>query len=532
MSLRRSRMSVIGRRRALPVALLLVVMLAGGSPAEAANFPPADSGYHNYPEMVTLIHQVAAAHPDIVQLVDIGKSYQGRIIWAAKVSDNVALDEGEPEVLFDGLHHANEHMGAEMAISILTLLTSNYGAATALGRRVTAVVDSRVVWIVFMVNPDGGQYTLTGHPYRYWRKNRQPTPGSSAIGTDLNRNYSYGWGCCGGSSGKPTSDTYRGPAPFSAPETRAIRDLVLSRVIDGRQRIRVSVTFHIPGRLVLWPYGYTSADTPPDMTKLDHQTFVAMGQAMAARNGYQPLQWGDGRRVDGVAIDWLYGTQRIFSYLFELGRSDIIPDEQIGPETSRNRDALLYLMEQADCPYRAIGGAAQYCGPYFDDLEIARGWTVNAGGTDTATDGAWERGVPVADARQLGTAISGQSVLATGLRAGHDVDGGTTTVRSPAIHLPTDASSLHLRYWVGLGADATAADQFAVRLVGGDGTPLATPLTVGGDGTSHVPHWQSLDYVIPPALAGQDVAVELTATDAEADSTVEAGVDQVRVTAP
>ncbi len=52
-----------------------------------------------------------------------------------------------------------------------------------------------------MVNPDGGEYDLTGSPYRAWRKNRQPNAGSSYVGTDLNRNYDYRWGCCGGSSG-------------------------------------------------------------------------------------------------------------------------------------------------------------------------------------------------------------------------------------------------------------------------------------------------------------------------------------------
>ena len=562
-------MKPTSHRRGVPATLLLVVVLAAGAAGSAsavtrsgsaaggsapsagaigpvpagivsslflaqpaANFPAWDSRYHNYPEMVAHIHAVAAAHPDIVELFDIGTSSEGRTIWAAKVSDNVRTDEAEPEVLFDGLHHASEYLGAEMTIYILDLLASNYGGSSALARRVTAIVNTREIWIVFMVNPDGLQYTLTGDPYRAWRKNRQPTPGSTAIGTDLNRNYAYRWGCCGGSSGTPGSASFRGPQPWSAPETRAIRDLVQSRVIGGRQQITVAVTFHTSGRLVLWPYGYTSVDVPPDMTAVDHQAFVAMGRAMAATNGYLPMQWGDGRRVDGVAIDWLYGAQRIFSFLFELGTSDYIPDEQIGPETSRNRDAVLYLMEQAGCPYGAIGQAAQFCGPFFDDLEIDRGWKVNPTGTDTATDGAWQRGIPRAGSFQLGTAASGQSVLATGLAVGHDVDGGSTTVRSPLIHLPAGTSSLHLRYWVGLGADATADDGFRVRVVATDGAAPATPLVVRGDGQSHSPAWRTLDYRIPATLAGRDVAIELVATDAGADSTVEAGVHQVRVTAP
>jgi len=516
--------------------LLLTALFAAGSavPAEAGapNFPPADSLYHNYPEMVAHIHDVAAAHPDIVKLFNLGSSYLGRTIWAAKVSDNVAIDETEPEVLFDGLHHAAEYMSAEMTIYILNLLTSNYGGTGALGQRVTSLVNSREIWIVFMVNPDGFQYSLTGNPYRPWRKNRQPTPGSTYVGTDLNRNYDFHWGCCGGSSPNPGNADYRGPHAFSAPETQVMHDFILSRIVGGRQQIRVGITFHIPGRLVLWPYGYTSVDVPPDMTKLDQKTYVALGKAMAARNGYQPLQWGDGRRTSGSAMDWQYGTQRIFSFLVELGQSDHIPDEKIKSETSRNRDAILYLIEMAACPYAAIGGSVPFCGPFFDDLEVDRGWKTDPDTTDTATDGSWTRGIPKADGLQLSTAISGQSVLATGLAPGHDVDGGTTTVRSPVVHVPAGGASLHLRYWVGLGAGATENDAFMVRLVAPNGTALATALTVKGDGTTRAPHWQTLSYHLPGALAGKSVSIELLARDAGADSTVEAGVDQVRVTAP
>ncbi len=81
----------------------------------------------------------------------------------------------------------------------------------------------------------------------------------------------------------------------------------------------------------------------------------------------------------GDEIDWLYGTQRVFSYTFEMYPTatdtspsrHYPPDELIGRETRRNRDAVLYLMEQADCPYRAIGKAASYCGPLYDDFEVA-----------------------------------------------------------------------------------------------------------------------------------------------------------------
>ena len=120
---------------------------------------------------------------------------------------------------------------------MLRWLTAGYGS----DERVTKIVDTREIWIVFAVNPDGAQYDLTGSPYRASRKNRQPNPGSTAIGTDQ-PNYGYRWACCNGSSGKKSASTYRGPSAFSAPETRAMRDFMASRRIGGRQQIKTAIT--------------------------------------------------------------------------------------------------------------------------------------------------------------------------------------------------------------------------------------------------------------------------------------------------
>lgn len=510
-------------------------------PARAADYPRRDSGYHSYREMTRHLRSLARARPDIVRVFSIGRTHEGRRILIAEVSDDPGVDEGEPEVLFDGLHHAREHLSAEMAIDLLDMLVSRYGQDTKLGRRVTRVVDSRRIWIIPMVDPDGLEWDLSGGAsYRNWRKNRQPTPGSSSIGTDLNRNWGYRWGCCGASSGNPASDFFRGRARWSAPEVRAVRDFVLSRVVDGRQRIRAHVSFHTAGEMVLWPYGHTRTDVPPDMTRLDRRALVGLGRAMAAKNGYLAQQSSAMYLTDGDMIDWMYARQRIFSYTFELyprggtaRQRHYPPDEIIGRETRRNNGALLLLMERADCPYRVLGpeAEARWCGPFFDDLEIARGWRVDPDGTDSAGGGRWARGVPRVDGVQVGHAFDGQAVLATGLAAGRDVDGGTTTVRSPHFRLPSGGgASLTLRYAVALGPNATAADGLRVHLVDESGARVAQLLEVSGDGSAREARWLTLRAPIPGELTGSRIAVELEAVDAGADSLVEAAVDQVRVT--
>ncbi|QHY94024.1 Zinc carboxypeptidase precursor [Streptomyces sp. S4.7] len=334
-----------------------------GRAAEPLDFPSADSRYHNYAEMNAEINQRIAAHPNLISKRVIGKSYEGRDIIAVKISDNVATDENEPEVLFTHHQHAREHLTVEMALYLIRELGDTYGTDS----RVTNAVNNREIWIVPDVNPDGGEYDIATGSYRSWRLNRQPNSGSSAIGTDLNRNWAFQWGCCGGSSGTPGSETYRGARAESAPEVEVVADFARSRVVGGKQQLKAAIDFHTYSELVLWPYGYTRADTAPGMTIDDRNAFAAVGGKMAASNGYTAEQASDLYITDGSIDDWLWGNQKIFAYTFEMypgsagGGGFYPPDEVIERETSRNRDAVLQLLENADCMYRSIGKESQYC---------------------------------------------------------------------------------------------------------------------------------------------------------------------------
>lgn len=322
---------------------------------QTREFPAYDSGYHDYDEMTARIQKAARDHPGLVRVSSIGESYEGRELWAAKISDSPGRDEDEPEVLYVGLHHAREHLTVEMTLYLLDLYTDNYYT----NDRVRKLVNGREIWIVFNLNPDGGEFDVRNGVYDFWRKNRQPNEGSQAIGTDLNRNYGYRWGCCRGSSGAPRSEIYRGESPFSAPETDALRDFINGRVVGGEQQIRTAITFHTYGELILYPYGFTYEDVPADMRPRDFAVFRSMAERMARSNGYTPGQASDLYITDGDMIDWAYGRHRIFAYTFEMYPESpdpgfYPPDEYIGRETRRNRKASLYLAEKAADPYSVI----------------------------------------------------------------------------------------------------------------------------------------------------------------------------------
>jgi carboxypeptidase T len=502
------------------------------------DFPAADAGYHNYAEMNADIDAFAAAHPGIVSpRFSLGNSYQGRALSAVKISDNVGTDESEPEVLFTAGQHAREHLTIEMALYLLHELGGQYGSDP----RITNIVNSREIWIVFNLNPDGSEYDVAAGSYRSWRKNRQPNAGSSAVGTDLNRNWSYRWGCCGGSSSNPASETFRGAGAFSAPETARVRDFVNSRVVGGVQQIKTAIDFHTYSELVLWPYGYTTADTATGLTADDQAALATIGRNMASTNGYTPEQASDLYIADGTIDDWLWGNYKIFAYTFEMYPTTSSPgfyppDEVIAREVGRNREAVLRLLELSDCPYRAIGKETQYCGipsttVFSDDFEANRGWT--PGGS--ATTGAWERGDPQSTdssgPKQLGTTTSGSFDLVTGAAAGasagaNDIDGGATSITSPDIGLPANGSyRLSLSYYLAHGSNATSDDYLQVRV---RGVSTATVLNVRGAATDRDAVWTAATLNLD-AFAGQTISIVIEAADAGTASLVEAAVDDVRV---
>jgi hypothetical protein len=284
------------------------------------------------------------------------------------------------------------------------------------------------------------------------------------------------------------------------------------------------------------------------MTLDDHRTFVAMARAMAASNGYTAEQSSDLYVTDGDQIDWLYGTQRIFSFTWELYPPETAtvwgdhyaPDETIASATANNRSALLWFLGIAGCPYGAISQATEWCGPLFDDFEINRGWDVNPYGTDTATTGAFARGDPSPTslgglAMQADLTTSGRGGMFTGLAAGasansNDLD-GSSTIRSRAIAIPDDARTrlLALRVWWAHGI-SSKYDSLKVYLEDANGTRTLA-WAVSGTSTPRAGAWRDIRVPLPKA-ATPTARIVVIATDGGPDSTVEAGIDDLRVTGP
>ena len=310
--------------------------------ATVEDFPAGYTGYHTYAETQTELQKAVANYPSLTKLGSAGTSYEGRALSLLKISDNAATDENEPEVLFTCNQHAREHLTTEMCLRIVQRLTSGYATDSAIKR----LVDSTEIWVVPSVNPDGSEYDISGGTFHSWRKNRQGS------GTDTNRNWGYKWGCCGGSSGSTSSETYRGTAAFSAPEARAVSNWVNSRVVGGAQQIKTHIDFHTYSELLLWPFGYTYDRTAPGLTAAEATKFETLGKQMAATNGYTPQQSSDLYITDGSVNDWMWATHKIWSFTFEMYPKGSNPgfyprDTQIVPQTTRNDKAVDLLINAA-----------------------------------------------------------------------------------------------------------------------------------------------------------------------------------------
>ncbi len=319
--------------------------------AEAApgDFPPGDEAYHTYAETTAELQKAAQDHSDIAKLSSVGKSYENRELNLLKISDNAGTDENEPEVLFTCNQHAREHLTTEMCLRIVQRFTSGYASDPAIKK----MVDEHEIYVIPNVNPDGSEYDIATGDYRGWRKTRKPVSGSSAVGTDPNRNWDYKWNCCGGSSNSPSAEDYHGPSAFSEPETKAVASFVDSRVVGGTQQIKTHIDFHTFSELVLWPFGYTESDTGEGMTPAEAQRFTDLGKKMAGTNNYTPEQSSDLYITDGDINDWLWGKHKVLSYTFEMypkdgGIDGFYPPGSVIPEqTARNDEAVDILINEA-----------------------------------------------------------------------------------------------------------------------------------------------------------------------------------------
>lgn len=270
--------------------------------AERNEALPGDipAGYPGLAEILTQMGDAAAAFPSICRLVDLTEEYgtpptfEGRPMFAVKISDNVDQEEDEPAVLFVSNHHARELVTPVIALHAIEQLTTLYGTDPMIAE----LVDENEIWIAPTWNPDGYEYVF--NVGNFWRKNRRVFP--EGVGVDLNRNHVFGWdNDCSGSS-DPNFDTYKGPVPGSEPETQTMiafsNDQHFAKVID----------YHSFGRVTVW--GYKCLSHPLN-------TFLVQeAAAISQAHGYGSATSEGG--ADGQHFQFQLGIRGAYAFLVEI----------------------------------------------------------------------------------------------------------------------------------------------------------------------------------------------------------------------
>jgi murein tripeptide amidase MpaA len=558
-----------------------------------------------------------AARPDLVTPFVIGTSLEGRPIRGIRISKAPA---GSPGVLFNATQHAREWGAQTTSMYIADQLIERYGTDP----RVTALLDRAWIDVIPVCNPDGYVWSWTVD--RLWRKNRRLNSDGTS-GVDLNRNWAFQWGG-GGASTVPNDPTYRGPSPFSEPESAALRDYFIAQT-----NLAGHIDFHAYSQFILSPWGYTT-ELPAN-----NAAFIALGNdmkdAIARTSG---LSYTVGPIAStlyiasGSSVDHAWGQHGVPSYTIEVRDTGsygfVMPTGEIVPNASENFAAALELADatvdgavirlpggapvsvEYDVPatitaeVRAIRGnlaangvvlrarvgssgsfseipmtagtpgiftatlPTAACGAtiewyltatttvgtarlpeasgtvfttelvessiaFEDTFETNLGWVVGAAG-DNATAGLWTRVDPIGTTAQPENDSSDAGVLcfvtgqgAVGGAAGSaDVDGGTTTLVSPALDASDASATISYRRWYS-------------NNLGGAPNADSMPVSISSDGinwvlledvTQNAGAWversfRVADYVTP----GASVRVRFQARDLATGSLVEAGVDFVRV---
>lgn len=311
------------------------------------DFPVKDADFHNYSEMEAELKSFAEKYPHIAELSSIGESIQQRKLYIMRLSGPTPSSTPKPAIIFMGLHHAREHLSAEVPYFLIKHLLENYGK----DEKITQLMDEREIWVLPMVNPDGAEYDIESGIYKFWRKNVRSEGADRMYGVDLNRNYGYRWGQ-EGASDNPRAETYRGPHAFSEPETQAVK-----RFVESHPNITILLSYHTYSELILYPWGHTYHDIEDPQDFGVHKTLAT---EVGRITGYKPQQASDLYITSGDTTDWSYGTHGIYSFTIELypgsmWEGGFYPSAaKIQKVVHDNIPAALYLIDTADHPRKVL----------------------------------------------------------------------------------------------------------------------------------------------------------------------------------
>lgn len=355
-------------------AALLALALALGAEAGAEPLAPLPfDRILRHDELSKLLRQWADARPDLVHLESLGPTPQGREMWFLTLTNRATGPaEEKPALLVDGNMHATEWAGGVAALHFVHKLLAQYGN----DERVTRLLDTRTVYVLPRMTPDGVDSTLDQGRFIRSVDRPYPTgqPQHGIIPRDVNgdgravfmrfRDPNGPWKQYAGdprllvprapdeSGGdywrvmqEGIVEGYDGATIADEPEHEALdfganfpgdRGTSVSQTdgrystsepevaayvaaISRRRNIVAHVTCHTFGGLVLTP----PVNLTEQLPEADRQVFAALAGKAAELTGYTAISYLDLRSVDRErhipsAFGWLYDRLGLYSFITEF----------------------------------------------------------------------------------------------------------------------------------------------------------------------------------------------------------------------
>lgn len=275
----------------------------------------APRSWHNTSAMIERIRALDGLPG--VSVEEIGRSTDGRPVLAVKMAGEVNT---RPVIIVGGTH---------------PLEWPSYDVPMRLAESVARMQRKTPVIFVILFNPDGFEYQrIVPDRYEVGRKNRcYPEDVKDyrqySRGVDLNRNFPVAWEK-GNSS--PSSVYYRGRAPLSEPEAKALVEFI------RREKPKLFISFHTPGRRIQYPWSYSGAkDFPPEWVKLASELTGRIGYSYRYEQDYA------NSAKPGSEIDWFFSEMKGPAFRIEMGKNI---DDMAIPEYSGLESAVKWLIQE------------------------------------------------------------------------------------------------------------------------------------------------------------------------------------------
>uniref|UniRef100_A0A672IWD4 Carboxypeptidase O n=1 Tax=Salarias fasciatus TaxID=181472 RepID=A0A672IWD4_SALFA len=312
--------------------------------------------YHPMPEITDWMWLMVKDHPDLVTVVDYGRTHENRTISLLKIGLDTGLKK--KAVWMDCGIHAREWIAPAFCQYFVRQILQT----SKTDPKMELMMKNLDFYVTPVFNVDGYVYSWKDNTVstRLWRKNRSASPpGCDCQGTDLNRNFDSNWGtvrvssdCC--------SNRYGGTGPMSEPETQFLTYFVGSRKDD----FLCFLTIHSYGQQLLFPYGH------PNFTASNYAELMEVGLAAAeAIQEAHGMIYEVGTPSDilysfsGSSQDWAHMVGIPLAFTFELRDNGTfgfeLPEDLIQPTCEEAYSGVLHIITYAhDKAFSAAAPAA------------------------------------------------------------------------------------------------------------------------------------------------------------------------------